>query len=484
MNHPDSMFGDDVAIGVYLQKAVDDISKLNDDGELRYACGQYERGGENHRLHVQIFLILKVKHRRIWVTNRINGAHCEPRGAHLDDTLRGYCHDPKKAGFVRLAFEHGTWPLESKTGERNDMNSIRDLIYAGEIRSMEEAIAHDANLVCRFPKFVEQLIEAQLLKQANDEWHTERGRSMPYKPMVWQYWLRKYLIEAPREDRRIIFVCDTIGKSGKSRFIEEFTLEFPDLSRDLTAGKEADMACALEVAGMKVLFIDITRSKNEYTGHIYNFAENVKSGKIFKAKFESTMKRFPPPHVVVFTNDAIDLGGRETGKYRKVIDPQTRQWESYEVLSPCPLSHDRYLWWDLRSSHKETWSPEVKWGKKSPPFKSLSKPVPAAVDVEHLVGMGVIVPYTPPDIATSGPEFSSDVAGDGPVYDGRGAVLINLGNQCGAQDYEANKLRASTVVHRSSFVPSAVDPDDYELFLQYCKTGKHPLVKADKKKKL
>lgn len=396
----------------WLQNAIVDIAKLYDDGEIRYGVGQYERGQQDQRLHLQIYLILKDQHRGIWLSNRITGAFCVNKRATDDKVMRRYCCNADKIGYVRAAFEHGQWPLSSKQGDRSDMADLHARIKAGEITSYEQAIEYNVNLVARQPNFTKDLIEREVLSKVNAAWVAERALSQPYVPKVWQFWLRKYLIEEPRDDRKIIFICDPAGGGGKSRFIEEFLCEFPSSSKDLTAGRAADLACALEVACMRVLFIDITRSKNEYAGHIYDFAENVKSGKVFAPKFMSTMKRFPPPHVVVFTNDVVDLGGRPNGKTKWIYSARAGKELPAEGVTEMPLSYDRYLWWNLGTHHKEVWRPsnQIKWGNSFPPFQSLS-------DVPTSVTNGScdkIVPYHPPNVKTSGPEFNGDMAGDGP----------------------------------------------------------------------
>lgn len=400
----------------WLLTAITDVGRLYESGEVRYAVAQYERGDDTGRLHLQMYVILRDQHRGIWVTNRITGAYCVNKLAKDDAVMRRYCHNAAKPSYIRDAFEYGPWPLNSRQGERNDMADLHARIKSGEIRTYEAAIEYNVNLVARQPDFTRYILELEVMKRLNEEWARERELASPYVPKVWQFWLRKYLIESPREDRKVIFVSDQIGGAGKSRFIEEFTIEFPETCRDLTSGKSGDMACSLDIMNMRVLFFDITRSKNEFSKHVYDFAENIKSGKMFAPKYKSAMKRLPPPHIVIFTNDAVDIGGREIRERistRERTDANGQNFASYE-LTEIPLSYDRYLWWELRTDHRVIWSPspQVKWGNRFPPFRSLSAPP------DHYTGELNIVPYIPPHVKTSGPEFNGDIAGDGPVSGG------------------------------------------------------------------
>jgi hypothetical protein len=392
--------------GPYLQSAIDDITALFDEGEIRYAVGQFERGTEANRLHLQIFIILKEQHRGVWLSNRISGSpYLVPKKAVDDAVMRRYCCNPSKEGYVGPAFEHGgPWPLGTNQGQRNDFNELYARIQANELTSIWEAHDHNPNLVSRNWAHTQRCIDRVVGGNAWAQWLAQRNEANPYVARVWQFWLSKYLVESPREDRKVIFICDEAGGSGKSRFIDEFTAEHGSNKTiaDLSSGRSADMSESLrEKPCLDVLFVDITRSKNEFCRHVYDFVENLKSGKCFSPKFHSVMRHMPPPHIVIFTNDAIDLGGRKTGE--REWDNTVDQWNN--VYSSMPLTWDRYVWWDLDYSLNEPWDPTLNYGGSNfPPFKCLRSK-------EDKVGRGH---YLPPHVATSGPEFNGDMAGDGP----------------------------------------------------------------------
>lgn len=395
----------------YLQRAVDDIAGLYNDGHLKYAVGSFERGENTNRLHLQAFLICVEKHRAVWISGRITGSYVEVRAYSKKNDLnnRNYCCNPSKLGYVSLAFEHGPWPLVNDEGKRTDTKQLMSDLRDCKFRTIDDVALCYPGIVFREKKKIETWMRYYHNNRRLQEYRLARNRDNPFVEKVWQFWLRRYLLETKPDDRRIIFICDLIGRSGKSRFIDDFSLTSGKACQDLTPGKLGDMADALDVSSMDVLFIDITRSKNEHVEYVYDFVENIKSGKLFAPKFESAMLHFPPPHVVIFSNMEIDLGGEDKTKLEWSVEAQMM----VPRIRPMPLTYDRYVWWDLSQNHRMDWSVNhPKWGRKFPPFKTLAGTLYCNPRFER--DMYKVVPYTPPGISTSGPEFSSDEAGDGP----------------------------------------------------------------------
>lgn len=394
----------------WIERCRAESQTMADQGLCRYVASQLERCPNTQRLHLQEYYVLG-EQRTGEAMNKLlpgNSNFLVNKKAHDDAVMRRYCRNPEKDGFVQLAFEIGPWPLTSNQGDRVDWQFLNSAINAGEITSFEQANNMAPGLVRQNPNHIRDLIETANLRRINELWLIEQAERNPFVPKVWQYWLRKYLLETPLEDRKIVTVCDVGGRAGKSRFIEEFLRDHAEIAQDLIPGRLADMAEAIDVTRMRVLFIDITRAKNEFCHHVYDFCENLKSGKLFSPKFHSKMKRFPPPHIVIFTNDGIDLGGKPTGKRR--WNDEIKDYE--EAISTRPWTYDRYMWWELAKPHLETWQPGCRWYDQCPPFRGLTF-------------MDMIQPYVPghlEPVVTSGPEFNGDEAGDGPVMRIRGGA--------------------------------------------------------------
>ena len=57
--------------------------------------------------------------------------------------------------------------------------------------------------------------------------------------------------------------------------------------------------------GQKVVIFDLTRSQEDHFN--YEVMESLKNGIFFSSKYESKMKIYPSPHVIVFSNWAPQL---------------------------------------------------------------------------------------------------------------------------------------------------------------------------------
>jgi len=143
------------------------------------------------------------------------------------------------------------------------------------------------------------------------------GNNIPEQPLAnhplydWQATLSETLKGEP-DDRKIIFVVDTKGNSGKTWFAKYFCSLFPDTTQYMESAKKADMAYALNPA-IKTLFVNITRTQNEFFN--YSFIESVKDGMVFSTKYESGLKRLGNVHVVVLMNQEPDMNALSQDRY-------------------------------------------------------------------------------------------------------------------------------------------------------------------------
>lgn len=87
---------------------------------------------------------------------------------------------------------------------------------------------------------------------------------------------------------------------GKT-FITKYLLTEGDCLR-LENGKSADIKYA--VTGQKVVVFDLSRSQESHVN--YEVIESVKNGVVFSTKYESQMKVYKTPHVIIMANFAPD----------------------------------------------------------------------------------------------------------------------------------------------------------------------------------
>jgi len=134
-----------------------------------------------------------------------------------------------------------------------------------------------------------------------------------FMPYTWQLDILDILKGKPN-DREINWVYDPKGNKGKSRLCANLLLEHKAI---LLRGKASDMAYMYN--NNPVVVFDIPRTQfNEdgrYMHAIYETAECLKNGVIVSTKYESKMKLFTVPHVIVFSNMLPDMNAWSPDRY-------------------------------------------------------------------------------------------------------------------------------------------------------------------------
>lgn len=119
------------------------------------------------------------------------------------------------------------------------------------------------------------------------------GGSPKYR---WQEKLMAYLENDPHP-RHILWLYDTEGNVGKS---EMATYLARNHGAFVTGNaKSADIAHAFKLN--KIVVFDLSRNTDLEKVN-YGVIEDLKNGRIFSPKYESTVRFFPKPHVIVFAN--------------------------------------------------------------------------------------------------------------------------------------------------------------------------------------
>lgn len=120
------------------------------------------------------------------------------------------------------------------------------------------------------------------------------------QPRQWQTALEQKL-NAPPDDRKIIFVVDPDGNNGKSWFCRWWLDKHPTCTQVLSVGRNQDVAHAIREHTKYFLF-DIPRDGLQYLQK--QVLEQLKDRLVFSPKYSSRTKILcAVPHVVVFTNE-------------------------------------------------------------------------------------------------------------------------------------------------------------------------------------
>lgn len=241
--------------------------------------------GESGTPHLQGFICFRDQLRFNRVQALLPGCHLSV--ARTVQEAADYC---RKDGDFE---EFGTIPVNA-SGKRSDIDDFKEAVANGEVKTFRDALLNHSAIYAKYPRFVHSYLEAKLTKDKVLVRHELRN---------WQSVLFADL-ERQVDDRKIIFVVDEVGNSGKSWFCD-YVRELKTNVQILTPGKKADMAYEYYTA-TEILFMDAPRSKqSDYIQ--YDFLEDIKNGRIFSTKYESQMKYFKPPHVVVMMNENPDM---------------------------------------------------------------------------------------------------------------------------------------------------------------------------------
>lgn len=209
---------------------------------------------------------------------------------------------------VEYCKKDGEWvefgSRSSKQGTRSDLEEFKTAVKGGML-SLSEIREHHSDVYAKYHRFCLEYIDDNYPKNVIPD----------HELRPWQVSL-KTLLEQPADRRKIIFVVDEVGNSGKSWFAHYYTRLIGDEGQVMLPGKKADMAYALK-PGLKVLFLDAPRSKQgEFIQ--YDFLEDLKNGYVFSTKYESRIKSYEPMHVVVNMNESPDRTKLSEDRYKVI----------------------------------------------------------------------------------------------------------------------------------------------------------------------
>jgi Putative viral replication protein len=274
----------------------DDVNRLNNLINARNTNVAYliygKEVGENGTPHLQGFVHFSNRKTFVNVKSVIgSNPHIEiARNTHASIQ---YC---KKDGDWT---EHGS--MQDSSGQRTDLEDFKADVKNGML-SLKDIREKHSKVYSKYTRFCREYVEDNF-PQIEVAQHTLRD---------WQRELKTKL-EGPADRRKIIFVVDHVGNTGKSWFAHYYTRLLGEKAQVLLPGKKSDMAYILKPM-LKVVFMDAPRSKQgEFIQ--YDFLEDLKNGYIFSNKYESTIKTYEPLHVVVNMNEEPDMTKLSEDRY-------------------------------------------------------------------------------------------------------------------------------------------------------------------------
>lgn len=252
--------------------------------------------GESNTPHLQGFFILatKLRLRQVKQLAGLGRAHLEvSRGTPQEASQ--YC---KKDGDFE---EYGSLP--ACQGSRTDFERLKEWIKSQDIAPSRSDLAEN------FPSLYGRYRNACL---EFVEMFGRRPNLVDGTLRNWQRDLDGRLARDP-DDRKINFVVDERGNSGKSWLTRYWISNRDDIQR-LSVGKRDDLAYAIDVS-KKVFVFDIPRGQMEFLQ--YSILEQLKDQMIFSPKYESSAKVIRHKvHVVVFCNEEPDRTKMTSDRYK------------------------------------------------------------------------------------------------------------------------------------------------------------------------
>lgn len=141
-----------------------------------------------------------------------------------------------------------------------------------------------------------------------------------YNHVTWRDWqaqLLRALGQKP-DDRKVIWVVDQAGNSGKSFLCKYLFLKYGAIIAD---GKKDNVFNQVKAwidthkdhEDPTMILLDVPRHNAEYIN--YGMIEQLKNGLIYSGKYEGGVCVFESPHVVIFSNDEPDYSKFTTDRW-------------------------------------------------------------------------------------------------------------------------------------------------------------------------
>lgn len=256
-----------------------------DEGRVKYFIVGKEICPTTHKPHLQAYIYYTNARTFSAVKKEYPMAHIEPRKAPDAQQAADYCK--KEGNYI----EYGNLPID-KRGKVNEWKQITDDILSG--MTITELTLKYPEAAIRYMNGIKNMYELHRPKHKFSILD-KYGKYNKIQEKIIQY------VNGPTHDREIYWIYDPKGGAGKT-----------DLANHLISNngflvfgnaKTADVALAWN--GEDVIF-DYSRSQQDCIN--YGVIEDIKNGRIFSGKYQSTTKLYARPKVLVFANFLPDFG--------------------------------------------------------------------------------------------------------------------------------------------------------------------------------
>lgn len=256
--------------------------------EDAFVVWQAECGEEKNTPHLQGYIEFNNQKRLGEVKKLHAKAHWEPRRGTQEQAIN-YASKVDDPTYVEGPWCYGE---QKSQGQRNDLAGLRDMMKNGA--TMEEVKNENFDLYCRAKHALDEEYNLIQSKRAKAE------RLRNYDGVQWKEWQQEILniVNSTPDKRKIHWYYETTGNVGKS-FLTNYLLCDKN-AFVVKGGRVQDIQYAYNHE--PVIVLDLARTKAEQMDHLYEVMEQFKDGSFLSTKYQSVMKMFSVPHVIVFSN--------------------------------------------------------------------------------------------------------------------------------------------------------------------------------------
>lgn len=261
--------------------------------QFKYAIWSIEEGGNTDRLHLQMYVQAK-KAIRLSQWREMCPGHLEMQQA-TNEQARNYCKKTDDPTFRLGPWEYGIFA--SGQGKRSDLEAAKEAALNGA--TLDEMMEHHTAVMIRGTHVIKHLMEMARKKSVR--------RPTEFNPpggvKEWHRFIL-YVISQPVDFRKIYWVYDPVGNSGKSYLAGHICTKTPTFLA--TGGTYKDLMFAYgEMQCPGVVIMDIPRHGEVGSSQC---VESWKNGSSFSSKYMSRPMEFNPPHVFIFANITCEHG--------------------------------------------------------------------------------------------------------------------------------------------------------------------------------
>lgn len=346
----------------YTPKELQDVIEFIRRTNITYAIIGKETGEKEKTPHLQGYIHFKVRHAFHTLKQQLGDRWHIEKAKGTDQQNKEYCQKEE------ILIEKGTpnTPTRKQRQETAECckkaanilstGSDIDKLYEQDPEAYTEYIKH--------PKPITEhahVLQTKAIKK-NMAHHME-----DVNLRQWQHKLTLELQDEPN-DRTIIWYHDPQGNTGKTWY-SKLLVSTTDCIR-FENGRSSDIKYAY--IGQRTVIFDLTRSQEDHFN--YEVMESLKNGIFFSSKYESKMKLYPSPHVIVFSNWPPQESKLSADRWSIRTDlNQTPTTESYKDIADEKERRDKETQDNIDrilDEYKTTDFSETMWDEYDPDFNT------------------------------------------------------------------------------------------------------------------